>query len=407
MGPVQLAAPIPGAEQAHTVKRFQDATGIRVHALAAAGAARSSWGRKLTRWVRGHSELLERRWVPESAQQVHDLVKLLRPDCLVADSTFVLPLLPRRDHLPLLLHLHNVESALLGRHDDVPRPLPERVARAMESFCIARTEAAAVRRARLTITVSELDRQRVLGLVPDARVIGVENSVDVTRIPLLPPHDQQRDPTLLFVGTFDYPPNLEAAEDLIEHHLPALRAEWPRLEILLVGLDSGGRLERHRGTPGLQLLGRVDDLRAVYERCTAIYLPIHSGGGTRIKVLEAFAFGRPVLSTAVGVEGLGLVPDTHYCAFESPQEGVAALRRLRAHDAGPMLQAARDLVERRYSHTQTRQRLAAMIAEHFLGSGGSTTRVVVPPLSRTARLFSRIVGRPAGVAYLLARRVVR
>jgi glycosyltransferase involved in cell wall biosynthesis len=376
-----------------------------VHPLTAAAGAKGSFATKLGCWARGRSELLERRWLPQTGIEARDLIKLVRPDCIVADSTFVLPVLPQRLPVPLLLHLHNVESALLGRRDDLRRPPGERLARRIESVAIARIEAAAARRARLTVTVSELDRQRILGLTPDARAVAIENSVDCDRIVPLPPPPPDRPPVLLFLGTFDYPPNLEAARDLITRHLPLLRTAWPQLEVRLVGLDSHRQLERFRDVPGVRLSGRVEDVRPQYEQCTAVYLPIHSGGGTRIKVLEAFAHGRPVLSTQVGVEGLGLMPDTHYLPFETPAEGLAALRRLESRDPRPMLAAARSLVEQRYSHRQTQARLAELLADHF-NRVLVPVQAVAPPLSRAVRAFSTLVGRPIGILFLLGWRML-
>jgi len=105
----------------------------------------------------------------------------------------------------------------------------------------------------------------------------------------------------------------------------------------------------------------VDDLVAHYRGAHAVYLPIRSGGGTRIKILEAWALGVPVITTAVGCEGLPAQDGGSVAAFETPDEGVAALRRVLDGDGERLRARGRELVEQQFSHRAAIERLRALI----------------------------------------------
>jgi glycosyltransferase involved in cell wall biosynthesis len=398
---VHLAVPIADAAARAHADALAAATGVTVAALPARALMTASPWRKLTCWCRGRSELLARRWTPASATALADLVARGGFDLLIADSSFVLPILPSSTP-PLLLHLHNVESALLGRADAVQRRLLARWTRRIEARRIAAAERGAAERASLCVTVSELDRQRLLALVPTAHVVAIANSVDAERLPFLPPSAAPA-PLLLFVGSFDYPPNVEAVSELVREHLPALRAAFPGLRLRCIG-HVGDGVGRHLATTeGVEFAGAVDDLLPHYRACTAVYLPIRSGGGTRLKVLEALALGRPVLSTAIGVEGLDLQPDRDYLRVETPAQGVAALRAVLGGGATAMVERGRQLVERHWSH---RGAIAAWRAAlpTMRGRASAVETAPQPPLTPLLRVFTRLIGRPLGALWLLATR---
>jgi glycosyltransferase involved in cell wall biosynthesis len=322
-----------------------------------------SVGAKLAAWSQGKSELLRRRWLPEDLAGAPGRVRDGGFGCVVADTTFALPLLP--EELPLLLHLHNVESDVLARRDGVGRPLAERITRGVEARLMAREEGAAARRARLTVVISELDRERIRRLAPGARVEVVENFVDLERLPMLEEGAPGDRPLLLFVGSFDYPPNREAAETLLRRHLPALRAAHPGVRVRLIGKDEDGRVTRLAREVGAEATGFVDDLVPHYREACAVYLPIVSGGGTRTKVVEAFGVGRTVLASRIGVEGLPVTPGEHYLPADTPAEGSASLARLLRGDARGVARAARKLVETRFTREAAARRFTELFVQRF------------------------------------------
>lgn len=337
--------------------------GVAVTALPAHAAPRASLPRKLRCWLAGDSELLQRRWRPEARASMPRLLRDVEPELVVFDSTFALPLWDGRSG-GFLLHLHNLEHAMFARADGQRRGFTDRWTRRLEARAIREVERRALGLARATVTVSDDDRRLALGLQPAARVDVVPNSIDLERLPLLPPPPPAAPGPvrLLYVGGLDYPPNLEAVTELVERHLPALRAAFPGLVVRLVGRDPAGHAARWRGTPGIEAPGAVDDLRPHYAASHAVYLPIRSGGGTRIKILEAWALGRPVLTTAVGCEGLPAEDGVHLRCFANAAQGTAALRDVLAGQGEALCRAGRELVERRFAHPAAIAALRAIAA---------------------------------------------
>lgn len=362
---VVLAAPVSLAEERVRLRGLADLTGIEVRELPGREPATIGPLTKARQWLLGRSELLRRRWSATAPAVAAALAAETQPDLVVVDSSFALPVTPPGH--ALLLHLHNLEHAVLARRDGIARPWTERAARAWEARAIAAAERRAIARARCTITVSEEERTAAAALAPGARVVCIPNTIDVDRLPLLPPPAAGGSIRLLFVGAMDYPPNHEAVAELVLRHLPVLRREFPDLVVRLAGRDAAGRLVAFRGLDGVEIVGDAEDLLPHYACSHAVYLPIRSGGGTRIKILEAWALGRPVLATAVAAEALPAAEGVHWRRFETPDDGVRVLREVLGGSGASLVQAARTLVVQRFAHPLALAALREVVGSLFSG----------------------------------------
>lgn len=363
---VHLAAAVANDADRANAKALAADCGIVVHPLPAHEAPRPSLSRKLCSWLVGGSELVHRRWPKQAGVEVRRIFDQVGCDVAVADSTFALPVMPRPCEL---LYLHNLEHSMFDRQDREPRSFTDRLTRRMEARGLRSCEQRAIAGAQLTVTVSEHDRALALQLVPNARVASVPNSVDLERLSLLPVPAPGMAPRLLFVGSLDYPPNLEAASELVERHVPALRRVFPELTVRLVGKDPQGHGARFQGVPGVEVIGPVDDVVEHYRDTHAVYLPIRSGGGTRIKILEAWALGVPVISTAVGCEGLPADDGVHLHRFETPEQGCAKVRAVMTGTADAMRHNGRQLVEQQFSHEAAIARMRELANDLLARSG--------------------------------------
>jgi polysaccharide biosynthesis protein PslH len=354
---VHLAAAVVGESDRSALQALAAATGIVGHELPARGAGGGGPWRKLRSWLAGRSELLGRRWASGAAAAV-DTLCMQHPFALtVIDSTWSLPAWRRDDRA--VLFLHNLEHSLFERPDGAGRGLAARLSRRCEARGLRRQERAALQRFGAAVVVSERDRDLALALAPRAAVTVVPNTVDLDALPLLPlaPAPAPGTPLrLLFVGSFDYPPNLAAVTELVTVHLPVLRATFPDLRVRLVGRDPAGIGSRFRDLPGVEWVGPVDDVVPHYRAVHAVYLPIQSGGGTRIKILEAWALGVPVLATAIAAEGLPAVDGVHVLGFESPAQGRDAVQRV-LREGAALRSNGRALVEARFAHAAARVQL--------------------------------------------------
>ncbi len=196
------------------------------------------------------------------------------------------------------------------------------------------------------VVVSEDEVAMLRQLEPTARVVVVPNGVDTNAVYPSPPGD-----ALLFVGLLSYAPNRDAVRFFVTEILPRLSPASRDLEFLVAGNDPGSDLEDlARKEPRLRLLGFVPDLQPVYNRAAVFVNPMRGGMGTRLKVLEAMAAGKPVVSTTVGAEGLDFTPGRELLLADSPAAFAETIQGLladadRACEIG---QAGRALVEARY-----------------------------------------------------------
>jgi glycosyltransferase involved in cell wall biosynthesis len=172
------------------------------------------------------------------------------------------------------------------------------------------------------VVCSELDRQR-LG-VPNAQVIVngyEEQATPLGRLAVGNP------PTVAFIGLFTYGPNLDAAAFLVDEILPSLRLRIPSVRVRLVGRASE-QLRAFHHPPEVVVTGFVEEIGAELAQADLIVVPVRYGGGTRIKILEAFAHRIPVVSTTMGAEGIDAMHGREIMLEDSPAgfaEACAAL----------------------------------------------------------------------------------
>ncbi len=173
-------------------------------------------------------------------------------------------------------------------------------------------------------------------------------SVDV----FTPPAEEPTAPRAMFIGNYAHRPNHEAAFWFAEQVWPALQREVPGVEFALVGPGLGPRDAQKMERLGIWVPGRVEDLVGQYGRSAVFLNPLRSGAGMRGKVLEAFACGRAVVSTQLGMEGIAAKPDLHFLQADDPASFVQATARLLQEPAtrASIGRAGRELVEQTY-HT--------------------------------------------------------
>lgn len=198
---------------------------------------------------------------------------------------------------------------------------------------------------------SPLDAERLRALVPASPEVRVVPNA-VRPPPSAPARRTTRPFTFLFVGTLGYEPNADAIEWFCRRVLPRIHARAGRpVLVRIVGRILPGDLAGLARLKGVRLAGEVSDIAPEYGDAGAVIIPLRAGGGTRIKVLEAFAHCRPVVSTSLGIEGIEAVPDHDLLVADDPEAFAAACLRLMddpALGAGLAKSAAR-LVKARYS----------------------------------------------------------
>jgi glycosyltransferase involved in cell wall biosynthesis len=163
------------------------------------------------------------------------------------------------------------------------------------------SERRAMALARSTFVASTRDRDRFRYFPRHSERVVVPNAV---RVP--PPQGLAGDPTMLFLGNYIYGPNVEAAEYLLQEIWPRVREVVPNARLLIAGSEPERICFHASPPPGVEFTGFVEDLGDLYRRTRVVCCPIRVAGGTRLKILEAASYGKPIVSTTVGAEGIEL-----------------------------------------------------------------------------------------------------
>lgn len=216
---------------------------------------------------------------------------------------------------PRIVIAHNVESVIWRRYEQTEPGLLKRWYIRRQRLKWERFEAQALVQAERVVAVSDLDAKRLRQDFAVRRVDVVENGVDTAYFH--PQGAQRVAGRLLFLGSLDWRPNLDAVVQLLDHVLPAARAKEPTAHLCLVGRNPPDWLRRRAlQTPGVELHASVPDVRPYLAQCAAMLVPLRVGGGSRLKVLEALAMATPVVSTRIGAEGLHLQAGRDLCVVE-------------------------------------------------------------------------------------------
>jgi hypothetical protein len=291
-------------------KQAEDAAGRafqrRVHATVLQAASRNPEPGFFDFYVRGAvsgpAEIGHRRVIADA--QVSELKRALRTDASVVfvqglDVMAAVARLP--GHLPVVAwDLNDLESVKFLRSLRLSPWSKGKPLRYLQTLGLYGQERRAAQAATLGFVCSETDRRwarQWLG----GNFVAAPNAVEV---PAAPPAMEQAAPTLLFVGFAGYEPNRDAADWMVGSIWPMVKREVPEARLLIVG-DKPERLRCWRTAPaGVHLLGFVPDLAPVYAGSQVVVCPVRSGSGTRVKLLEAAAQARALVSTRIGAEGI-------------------------------------------------------------------------------------------------------
>ncbi len=198
----------------------------------------------------------------------------------------------------LVLDLHNIESVLHERCGAVEGGATG-LAHRVFAEASRKLERRWLPQFSEVLATSESDAKRAREIAPEARVVVYPNAIRGVE---LPPHADEE--AIAFSGNMEYHPNRGAVRFFRQEVWPHLRREWPRLVWRLIGKNPDAVSEWISGDPRIEATGPVDDAVKELARCRVAVVPLLAGSGTRLKILEAWAAGLPVVSTPVGAEGL-------------------------------------------------------------------------------------------------------
>jgi glycosyltransferase involved in cell wall biosynthesis len=254
---------------------------------------------------------------------------------------------------------HNIEYEIFQRVCAGERSVPRRLFNHLEYLRFRRFEQRCWRRIDGCVVTSEREAPVVRAHAPGTPTVVVPNGVDID---MFAPGDEPVEPqTVVFNGTLDYRPNLDAVAYLVDEVWPLVVERCPGARLSIVGYagpDDVRRLQR----PGVVFTGQVPDVRPHLRRAAVVAVPVRMGGGTRLKIVEGLSLGKAIVSTSLGCEGIAVVDNEHLLIGDDAQAFAEKVTELFAQPARreALGKAGRGLAEREYSWALAGDRLDAL-----------------------------------------------
>jgi glycosyltransferase involved in cell wall biosynthesis len=239
-----------------------------------------------------------------------------------------------------VLQAHNVDSLIWQRYHEAERHPLKRWYIRQQWRKFRRFEQRAFRSVCRVVTVTAEDAALAREWFAAENIDVVDNGVDVASFRDVRPAAGSQ--SVLYLGSLDWRPNLDALVLLLDAIFPAVRARVGGARLAIVGRSPPDWLRRRvRDVPGVELHADVPDVRPYLAQSAVLAVPLRIGGGSRLKILEALAAGLPVVSTRVGAEGLALRPGEDYTLADTVEQMSEALADCLLRPDGARRQAER------------------------------------------------------------------
>ena len=265
---------------------------------------------------------------PEMRQEITRLLASQRIDVLVCDFLAPAVNVPPNLNCTTVLFQHNVEAMIWKRHYEVQTNAARKAYLYRQWQKMRAFEAKACPMFDSVIAVSREDREQMQREYGLDNVFDVPTGVDTAyfqpsgKIETRPHH-------LVFTGSMDWLPNEDGIRYFTEQIMPRIRQSVPDVTLTVVGRDPYPSLvELSKRDPSVTVTGRVDDVRPYIEEAAVYIVPLRIGGGTRLKIYEAMAMEKPVVSTTIGAEGLPVNDGEEIVLADTPESFAAAVVKL-------------------------------------------------------------------------------
>jgi glycosyltransferase involved in cell wall biosynthesis len=336
-------------------------------------------------WDHGRSVACRRvytTYLYESAvfrRRLGELLKTSRFDLVHVDSLDLASYLPACRPLPVVCVHHDIESTLLARRASVERNGSKRIYLRFQSRLMSEVERRWCERVTLNVVCSATDRTRLKQMAPNARVAVVPNGVDTDAFR----PDGASGSSVVFVGGTSPAPNSDALTYFCEEILPHVRTAAADVPVRWIGRASAEQQRFYRDRYDVELTGYVDDERPHMRDAACHIVPLRIGGGTRLKILNAWAMGKPVVSTSCGCEGLHAVDGDNILIRDEPRLFASAITDVLRNESlrHRLAEGGRATVERLYAW----QAIGEQMIDTYLSITNATHSDALPIASRVSR----------------------
>ena len=256
---------------------------------------------------------------PEVVAAVRRLLAEQKYDVIVSDFVIAAGAIPWEVACPKLLFTHNVEALIWHRHFEVSRNPLWKLVSSREYQKMIRFERSFLEKSQHVLTVSEADRDFFSRFIDRSKMTVISTGVDTEYFQ--PDASKEQPSSLVFTGSMDWMPNEDGIVYFLRSILPLIRREIPQVRFNIVGRQPSDKLRATVDSePGVQVTGRVDDIRPYVREGSVYVVPLRIGSGTRLKIFEAMAMGKAIVSTSLGAEGLPVSEGRDILIADTPEE---------------------------------------------------------------------------------------
>lgn len=282
-------------------------------------------------------------------------------DLVHLDTISLIPYLDYVKHLPTVLDHHNIESHMLLRRAENEKNILKKWYFHQEGVRLERIEKRVCPQVSLNITCSDIDRKRLKQISPQSQVEEVPNGVDIDYF--RPDESIQQVNNLIFIGTLNWYPNVEAVRFIAYDLWPELIKDVPDIVIDVIGAEPPDDIVHlSKKDKNFNVHGFVEDIMPFMNKASIYICPIMDGGGTKLKVLDALSMGKALVAHEIACEGIHVENHRNVIFANTVAEYVEAIKRLLEDDGLrlAMGKAARKLVEEEYAYTKIGQKLSQL-----------------------------------------------
>ena len=304
---------------------------------------------KIMRGLFGHWPLPVVNYTsPDMEKAVRTIANGPTFDLVHLDSIHMAAYVPLLPGARIVYNWHNIESELMSRYAEGISSLARKIYGHLTARRLAVLEKELLQTAFGHLVCSQREKDKLLEIAPKARVAVIENGVDAGAFPAVTGSGAGRK-RLVYVGSMSYHANIDAAVWFTRTIWPEIHRRFPDWKLSLVGSNPAPPVLELRGE-SIEVTGTVPSVAPFYEDALAAIVPLRTGGGTRLKILEAMAAGVPVISSTLGAEGLAVSPGDDILIADREQTWVEALTSISSDEAQwkQIATAGRSLVESRY-----------------------------------------------------------
>jgi polysaccharide biosynthesis protein PslH len=279
---------------------------------------------------------------------------------------FFLDLRKMQPDLKIVCNAHNLEYRLLERMKSLAKDKLEKRWINCQATVMKKVELKGFSDCDLVIVCSEEDKKEIQLHLPDSHIEVIPNGVDIN---FFTPHSNPNaNPTLLFTGTMGYEPNRDAVEYFIERIFPIVNQLSPSCKFCIAGANADSAFKQYSGNRHIEIISSPADMRPIYDRAWVVVVPLRSGSGTRLKILEAMAMEKPVVSTSIGAEGIIAEDSRQLFIADGEQDFADKIVRLieDRKGAAEIAIAAKETILKLYNWDSIREKTISVV-RHYTG----------------------------------------